>query len=437
MARSISRSTTERSFWLDTLTPEPAQTIAPLPPRVDVAIVGAGFTGLSAALAVAKRGGSVTVLEQHVVGWGASTRNGGMVLTGLKWPIESLLAKFDRAGARALYEASLESIDCVEQIVREESIDCDFSRGGHLEVACKRSHLERFRRTADTLCRDFDRIVRVLDREELQSELASAAYHGGIVDDLSAGLNPARYAVGLARGACRHGAVVSERTHVQKIERTHQAGAAAFRVFTDRGSIIASDVFVATGAYTTDATPELRRCVVPVGSYVIATEPLGKSAAAALIPRSRMVFDSNNFLHYYRLTPDWRVLFGGRAAFLPANEHTVRESATILRQGMLGVFPQLRDASIEYAWGGSIDFTFDMLPHAGTIDGVRYAIGYAGHGVAMATYVGTKMARVIGGEADDALATGPVPAPPLGLSGARPWFLPFAGAWYKLVDWAS
>jgi glycine/D-amino acid oxidase-like deaminating enzyme len=344
------RSLLERSCWSDTVAPVPAHPPVSLPNRVDVAIVGSGFTGLSAALALAKRGASVAVLESHTVGWGASSRNGGMALTGLKRPVDWLAAKFGLPAARRLYDASIAAIDFVERIVREESIDCDFVRSGHLEVACKPSHYDGFCRTAETLARDFNHEVQLVEKRDLASEIASADYHGGMLDRLSAGLNPARLVVALAARAGRYGAIVAERTPVTRIERAASGGTKGFRVTTSRGAILADDVLVATGAYTGDATPALRKRIVPVGSYVVATEPLGESLSTELIPRGRMIFDSNNFLHYYRLTPDRRLLFGGRAAFTPATQSTIRESAEILRRAMLRVFPQTRDVALDYAW---------------------------------------------------------------------------------------
>ncbi|HTQ87610.1 MAG TPA: FAD-binding oxidoreductase, partial [Candidatus Solibacter sp.] len=204
------------------------------------------------------------------------------------------------------------------------------------------------------------------------------------------------------------------------------------------GSVWAREVFVATSGYTGAATPELRRRVVPIGSYIIATEPLPAGLAAELVPRGRMIFDSKYFLHYFRLTPDGRMLFGGRAAFFPETERTIRRSAEILRRDMVRVYPQLAQSPVEYAWGGTLDFTFDMLPHAGTLDGLHFALGYAGHGVAMATYLGTKMAAAIAGE-NPALpfALVPFPGAPLGLYNGRPWFLPLASAWYRLLDFVQ
>jgi glycine/D-amino acid oxidase-like deaminating enzyme len=427
----------ERSFWLDTLAPAREVVQAPLPERVDVAIVGAGFTGLSGALALARRGASVAVLEAHTAGWGASSRNGGMALTGMKRPAEWLVAKFGSAAAREIYDASIFAIDFVERLVRDESIECGFIRSGHLEVACKPKHFDGLRQTAECLERDFNHRVRLIDKTDLAGEVGSRIYHGGLLDELSAGLNPARLADGLARRATECGATLIEQTAVTGIESDAHNGSIGFRVATARGAVRADRVFVATGAYTGNATPALRKRVVPVGSYVIATERLDPLLASQLIPRGRMIFDSNNFLHYYRLTPDSRMLFGGRAAFMPANERTIRESAQMLTRGMVKVFPQLRDAAVEYAWGGAIDFTFDMLPHAGRLDGIHYALGYAGHGVAMATYLGACMADVITTGLDIAVDTGPLPQAPLRLSGLAPLMLPVAGAWYKLVDWAS
>jgi glycine/D-amino acid oxidase-like deaminating enzyme len=431
------RSLLERSCWSDTVAPVPAHPPVSLPNRVDVAIVGAGFTGLSAALALSKRGASVAVLESHTVGWGASSRNGGMALTGLKRPVDWLAAKFGLPAARRLYDASIAAIDFVECIVRDESIDCDFARSGHLEVACKRGHYDGFRRTAETLARDFNHEVQLVEKRDLASEIASSVYHGGLLDRVSAGLNPARLAMGLAVRAGLSGAIVAEYTPVTRIERASRGGTKGFRVTTARGAILAADVLVATGAYTGDVTPALRKRIVPVGSYVVATEPLGESFAAELIPRGRMIFDSNNFLHYYRLTPDRRLLFGGRAAFMPATHSAIRESAEILRRGMVRVFQQMRDVALEYAWGGNIDFTFDMLPHAGDLDGIHYALGYAGHGVAMATYLGAQMAEAIATGNAPETDTGPLPQAPLRLSGASAWLLPAAGAWYKFLDWAT
>ena len=428
----------ERSFWSDTVTIPAADASRPLPESVDVAVIGGGFTGLSAARTLAKRGAKVAVLEAERLGWGASSRNGGMVLTGLKLGAGELLAKYGREATQKMYAASLASIDSVEQIVKEEGIDCDFSRCGHLEVAYKPGHFAEFVRSAEIIAREFGHELRIVPKAELRSEIGSDVYHGGLVDDLSAGVNPARYVAGLARAAERAGAELYDRTRVEKIEREAKHGAAGHRVTTSRGALWARDVFVATSGYTGEATPSLQKKIIPIGSYIIATQVLPEELARDVSPRNRMIFDSKNFLYYFRLTPDRRMLFGGRAAFFPETAKSIRRSAGILRAGMLKVYPQLRDAKVEYAWGGTLDFAFDILPHAGQIDGLYFALGYAGHGVAMATYLGAKMAEVICGRRDENPFAGlPFPGAPLGLYNGRPWFLPFVGAWHKLLDWIS
>ena len=427
----------EKTFWLDTAE-MPALPQQPLPERVDVAVIGAGFTGLSAARTLAKRGAKVAVLESQTVGWGASSRNGGMVLTGLKLGATTLISRYGKEMAGRMYDGSLKSIDCVEAIVREEKIDCDFSRCGHLEVACKAKHFDYFQREAEVIAREFGHALQVVPKNELQSEIGSLIYHGGLVDETSAGLNPAPYFAGLARAAERAGAAIVENTRVEKIERDASHSAQGWSITTFRGTLWAREVFVATSGYTSGVTPSLQRKIVPIGSYIIVTEPLPEQLAAQVSPRNRMIYDSKNYLYYYRLTPDRRMLFGGRAAFFPENENTIRSSAEILRRGMIDVYPQLRDTKVEYVWGGTLDFAFDILPHAGQLDGMYFSLGYAGHGVAMSTYLGTKMAELILDGRDQNPFSGlPFPGAPLGLYSSKPWFLPLAGVWYKFLDWVS
>ena len=416
--------------------PQPSQ--GDLPARADVAIIGAGFTGLSGALALAKKGATVAVLEANTIGWGASSRNGGMVLTGLKLSAETLAKRYGMELTRRMYASSLESIDLVEQIVREENIDCSFFRCGHLEVACKQSHFDAYARSVEVIAREFHHPLQIIPRRDLAGEIGSGIYFGGMVDETSAGVNPAQYVSGLASAALKAGACVYEGARVHDIQRVSQNGATGFSVLTSRGNIHARDVFVATSGYTSTATPSLQKKIIPIGSFIITTERLSDALARELSPRNRMIFDSKHYLHYYRLTPDNRMLFGGRAAFFPETKNTIQRSAEILRRDLIEVYPQLRETKIEHAWGGTLDFCFDTMPHAGQSDGIYYALGYAGHGVAMATYLGTKLAGVMGGGKNEiAYAAIPFPGAPLGLYNGKPWFLPFAGAYYKVLDWVS
>jgi glycine/D-amino acid oxidase-like deaminating enzyme len=427
----------ELNYWLTTVQ-MPAAPVQPLPESADVAIIGAGFTGLSAALSLAKRGAKVVVLESETIGWGASSRNGGMVLTGLKLGVNKLISMYGRELTRRMYAASLATIDGVERIVKEENIACDFARTGHLEVACKPAHFADYARQAEVIAREFNHQLRVVPREQLPSEIGSDIYFGGMVDEISAGLNPARYVAGLGVAAMRAGAQISERTRLQNIQRESRSGAPGFRLNSSQGAIWARNVLVGTSGYTGTATPALRKKIIPIGSFIITTGALPEALARELSPRNRQIYDSKNYLYYYRLTPENRMLFGGRAAFFPETDQTIRKSAEILRLGMINVFPQLRGTKVEYVWGGTLDFCFDIMPHAGRMDGIYFAVGYAGHGVAMATYQGQKMAEwIAAGKTHNPFAEIPFPGAPLGLYSGKPWFLPFAGAYYKVLDWVS
>jgi glycine/D-amino acid oxidase-like deaminating enzyme len=434
----------EYPYWWDTA-PELAQPVevpAPaLPARVDVAIIGAGYTGLAAARQCAGAGASVVVLEREHIGWGASSRNGGQVLTGMKLDPAMLVARFGEAGARRLFDLSLEAIDALERLIAGQAIACEYRRSGHLQAAAKPSHFEAFREEQALLARVFDHRVELVSRAEQRAELGSDAYHGLLVDERSGAINPAQYAAGLAAAARRAGATIAGQTSVERLWRTAPGGPGTttggrgrWTVATSAGDIDAGDVLVATNGYTNGAAPELQRRLIPIGSYIIATEPLAAADAASLLPRGRMAFDSKNFLYYWRLTADRRLLFGGRAEFSRPDPETTRRAASILRTGLARVYPQLASARIEYAWGGNVAFTRDQIPHAGRLGGAYYAGGYCGHGIALATSLGTLIGRRMGGEAiehplmDDRFAAIP-------FYDGRPWFLPLVGAYYGVRDW--
>jgi glycine/D-amino acid oxidase-like deaminating enzyme len=355
-----------------------------------------------------------------------------MVLTGLKVPMQTVGKRYGLAVARRLFQCSLESIRTVETLVREEKIECGFARNGHLMVANKPEHYAGLAGELEFLAREFNHEVDLLPPDQLHAEIGSSAYFGGLVDRQSAGLNPAQYVAGLARSAAAAGASLQPRSKVMQIRRV----AGDFEVETVRGTLRAERVFVATSGYTGGFARSLRRRIIPIGSFIIATEKLPERIATELIPRDRMVFDTRHYLNYFRLWEN-RVVFGGRAAFFPENERTIRQSASILRQQMVTSFPQLKDTKVEYAWGGTLDFAFDMMTHVGELDGLVFSLGYAGHGVAMATYLGQTVADAMidNNLKDHPFAAVPLPTAPLGLYNGWPWFLPFAGLYYKILDW--
>jgi len=280
------------------------------------------------------------------------------------------------------------------------------------------------------LARVFNHRVELVPRAEQRSEVGSDAYHGLLLDEHSAALNPAQYVEGLAAAAARSGATIVTHSAVKGLDKV----AGGWRVNFVTGAVEARDVLVATNGYTTSVTPELQRRLVPIGSFIIATEPIAAGMVAALLPRGRVAFDSMNFLHYYRTTPDRRLLFGGRAEFRTPDEHTAGRAAEILRIDMVRTFPELSNTAVDYSWGGNVAFSRDQMPRAGRLDDLYYSGAYCGHGVAMATYLGEQIARRIAGESfehplfDDRFAGIP-------LYRGTPWFLPLVAAYYRVKDW--
>jgi glycine/D-amino acid oxidase-like deaminating enzyme len=434
----------EHPYWWDTVPPGPdgaSQFETPagraarppaFPSSVDVLVIGAGYTGLSAGRRLALSGASVLVVDAGAVGSGASSRNGGQVLTGLRVEPTRLVKTYGAIRARELFDAAMLALEHLEALIAQERIACDYGSVGHIQAAWKPAHFRAFRDEQELLARVFDHHVRVVDRSDQRAEIGSDAYYGLLVDDRSGALNPARYVAGLAAAAAKHGAKVFGGIRVERVDR-HSA---AWTVRTSAGDVSARDVLVATNGYTGAVTQEIRRRLVPVGSYVVATEPLSALQAAALLPRRRMAFDSKHFLYYFRVTGDHRLLFGGRAELTTPNEQSVRRAADILRRGIATVFPDLARVPIAYAWGGNVAFARDEMPHAGAIGGLHFAGGYAGHGIALATELGDVIGQRIAGAAVDHPLLG-IECPTIPFYRGNPWFLPLAGTYYKVLDWMS
>ncbi len=414
------------SYWTATSIREQTFENTPLPDRVDIAIVGGGYTGLAAALQLAKAGASTAVMDQEHMGWGASGRNGGMLLPGLKHGVEVLIRRYGFAAAQRMFAMSLESIETVKRIIHEEQIDCDWQETGYFYAAYKPGHYAGIEADRRLMAEQFNHLTTMVPPEQSQTEVGTRAYHGGLADNCGGGLHPAKFVNGLARAAHRAGASLHDRAAVQAIRRSN----GGFTVSTSRGTLQAREVLIGTNGYTRELTPWIQRRIIPLGSYIIVTEPLDPDLADRLIPRRRMIFDSKNLLYYFRILPDNRMMFGGRVSFVPT---TSDRSGERLRAGMTALFPELASVKVEYSWGGFLGLAFDLMPHAGQQDGLHYAVAYAGHGVGMATYLGTQAGAVLAGQATT-LPFSDIPFPSMFFYRRRPWFMPLAGAWYRLLD---
>ena len=423
------------SYWTDSAPAFVSSTQDP-PAQVDVAIVGGGFTGLSAGLALARRGAKVAVLEAGPrVAAEASGRNGGHVNNGLAVDYAEVAAKVGVERARAWYHAYDDAVDTVARLVRQEAIDCDFMRHGKLKLATRPNQMEALQRSVDRLVQDgVDTDVEILDAARIHAEVQSDRFHGGLLYKRSGQMHMGRFAHGLATAAERHGAQILTDTSVRRIERIGQGH--EHRLHTALGTVHAKQVLLATGASRHGGYGSfgwLRRRIVPIGSFIVVTEPLGRERAQALLVERRTYVTVANIHHYFRLTADDRLVFGGRARFAVSSPQSDAASGEILRAGLAQTFPQLASVRLDYCWGGLVDITQDRLPHAGERNGLYYSMGYSGHGTQMSVHMGERMAAVMAGDRNaNPWQDRAWPAIP-GHFGP-PWFLPAVGLYYRLKD---
>jgi glycine/D-amino acid oxidase-like deaminating enzyme len=371
------------------------------------------------------------VLDAAPIAFGASSRNGGMVSGGLKLASAALATKFGPTRGRAIAEAAAASFPFIEDLISREAIDCDYVRCGRFVPAWTPGHFRALEAKRDWIESVTGLPAHMVPAARQREELASDHYCGGMVVAATGALHPAKYARGLAAAARRAGATLVGDTRVLGVSR--QAG--GFRVSTDRGSVTAKNVLMATnGASFGGPMPWLARRLVPVASYIIATEPLGTDRVRALFPTLRMIADTKRVLNYFRPSPDGtRVLWGGRASFRTAAS-SPEQAAPVLWRAMTEVFPSLRDVRLTHAWTGNVAFTFDGLPHLGVQDGVHYAAGCQGSGVAMMSWLGHQAALKLAGAANAPFALDGLAMPTVPAYRGRPWFLPLVGEWMRLRD---
>ncbi len=414
-----------RPYWWDGVdVPQPAP--APLPATVDVAVVGGGYTGLAAALEISRGGRHVIVLDRDDIGAGASSRNGGMAHPGGKRDVSEFLAE---PSGRRLWDETVSAFEALGALGTELGIAFDWQCRGHIELA-HHPRVALHQRTVAATYASIGEQARFLDAAQLRDEVGSESFWGGLVVERSAGLHPAKLAAGLARAATASGAVLQGATVVVGIERRGQG----YELETSRGALRCGEVVVATNG-TTDRrlVPWLGRRILPIGSYMIATEPLPPDVAASVNPHGRMFFDTRSLLHYWRLSPDGtRVLFGGRTSLSPT---TVERSRDLLYRAMVRFHPQLARVRVDRAWGGQVALTADRFPHVGRHpdSGIVYAMGYCGSGVVLSVHFGRAVGRWLCGHGDLPLFAGR-PWPRVPWPAHAPRLLAVAGVGFKGRD---
>jgi glycine/D-amino acid oxidase-like deaminating enzyme len=422
-----------RPYWWEAWAPS-AEPAAELPSKTDVAIVGGGYAGLSAALELARAGTAVTVLEANAFGQGASTRNGGAVSGGVKLA-RSHPGRNARDGGRAreeqmgaLLASAAESLRVIESIIVREKIECVYERTGRFVGAFTSRHYDELARNVELLNRHTDADAAMVPRDAQREHIASDFYFGGMAVRGSGKLHPALYYRGLLEACRRQHVRLCATTRVRRIGRAP----GGFAISTGRGTIDASEVVIATNGETGEATPALKRRIIPVASHIIATEELPADLARSLFPTGKTISDTPRVLTYYRMSPDGtRVLFGGRARFTQVRPEV---SAPVLYGFMTDRLPQLKGVRITHAWTGNVAFTFDFLPHMGRENGMHYALGCNGSGVAMMTYLGTQTARKILGGTESVCAFDGRGLPVAPWYFGNPWFLPLVWQYYHARD---
>ncbi len=415
-------------FWVEDY-PRPDGLTSDLPEESDYLVIGAGLTGLSAALRLAASGGTVTVIDAGVIAGGASSINGGMVSPDVKAGIESIFSIYGPKIGHEMWASTMRSLDLVRDYATRPGVDAITHEGGMAALGAGAKMLRKFDRTVAWYREKFGVEWEVLDARDVDRIVHSDSFNVALYEPEGFGVQPARLSFGLAREAVRAGALLVDHCEAISFDRT----SAKTVVKTSKGEVAAGEIVIATNGYTTRApSEELARLIVPVGSYIIVTEPIGAEKAADVFPGGAMTYTRKRLLHYMRRTHDDRILLGGRRSLHP--DLNLEESARDLRAALVGYFPQLEDVPVTHVWGGKLAVPFDLTPHIGRVDGAWYAMGYAGHGVGLSCQLGYELAGMLLGEDPPSVYSQVTHSGRFYHTGRRPWFLTPASYLYRVLD---
>lgn len=414
-------------YWW-TASPQQSDDRTELPTTADVLVIGAGYTGLHAAIETARAGRDTVVIDAEAAGWGCSTRNGGQISTSIKPSFAALRRSYGEALAIDLLKEAQASLDHVTNFVSDEEINCDFDVVGRFHGAHTPRQYDVLTRDCEIRHPGFETGAYMVSRADQASELGTEAYYGGAVFPRHASLDPGKYHTGLLSVAGKAGVKIISHCRAMEIERT----ATGFEVATAKGRIRANKVIVATNGYTGALTPWHRRRVIPIGSYVIATEEIPAELMDRLFPTNRILSDTRKLVYYYRPSPDRkRVLFGGRVSL---SETDPRKSGPKLRDELVRLFPELAGTRISHSWAGTVAFSFDTLAHCGEDNGLFYAMGYCGSGVGMAGYLGARTGRAAAGVDTTPGAFSRTKFQTRPFYTGSPWFLAPSVAFFRIRD---
>ncbi|WP_374374970.1 NAD(P)/FAD-dependent oxidoreductase [Dongia sp.] len=415
------------SFWWEDA-PRPERRATTLPSRVDVLVIGSGYTGLMAARETAKAGRSTLVLDAEAAGFGCSSRNGGQVSTSIKPSVGEMSGRMGEEVARGVRQEGINALSYISDFVRSENLACDWAQVGRYHAAHNTKQYDALAKAAAAQPQGLAVPYEMVSKTDQAKEIDTAFYHGGVVYPQHASLHPGKFHNEMLRVTEAAGAQVVAYCPVTAIEKD----GAGFIVTTPLGKVSARDVVVATNGYTGPLNPWQRRRVIPIGSYIIATEELPLDLTSRLLPTNRVISDTRKLVFYYRLSPDKkRVIFGGRVAFM---ENDPKVSAPRLHYWMSLVFPELKSTKVTHSWMGYVAYTFDTLPHLGKQDGLYYAMGYCGSGISLATYFGAKIGQQVLGKKDGDSPLTNVPFQTRPLYSGAPWFLAPSILYYRIRD---